>query len=125
MLKFEDYLKEAALSAKQKKIAALAGDKDKIDADDLAALRAGKKPVDECDYGKMKKEDLVGNQYKLDKNKNGKIDAQDLKIVRGEKAEESFKPEIADKFPASGVKTHEPKGKYPTMPKDKIGRAHV
>ena len=119
MLKFNDYLREAALSAKQKKIAALAGDKDKIDADDLAALRAGKKPVDECDYGKMKKEDLIGNQYKLDKNKNGKIDAQDLKIVRGEKTEESFKPEIADKFPASGVKTHEPKGKYPTMPKDK------
>mgnify|MGYP003340570561 CR=1 FL=1 len=122
MLKFNDYLKEAALSAKQKKIAAIAGDKDKIDADDLAALRAGKKPVDECDYGKMKKEELVGNQYKLDKNKNGKLDADDFKKLRKEEAEETvegFKPEIADKFPASGVKTHEPKGKYPTMPKDK------
>jgi len=84
MLKFNDYLKEAALSAKQKKIAAIAGDKDKIDADDLAALRAGKKPVDECDYGKMKKEELVGKQHKLDKNHNGKLDAQDFKMLRKE-----------------------------------------
>jgi len=88
MLKFNDYLKEAKLSAKQKKIAAIAGDKDKIDAADLAALRAGKKPVDECDYGKMKKEELVGNQYKLDKNKNGKLDAQDFKMLRKEEVEE-------------------------------------
>jgi len=86
MLKFNDYLKEAALSAKQKKIAAIAGDKDKIDADDLAALRAGKKPVDECDYGKMKKEELIGNQKKLDKNHNGKLDAQDFKMLRKEDA---------------------------------------
>jgi len=87
MLKFNDYLKEAALSAKQKKIAAIAGDKDKIDADDLAALRAGKKPVDECDYGKMKKEELIGNQKKLDKNHNGKLDADDFKKLRKEEAE--------------------------------------
>jgi hypothetical protein len=84
MLKFNDYLKEAALSAKQKKIAAIAGDKDKIDAADLKALRDGKKPVDECDYGKMKKEELIGNQKKLDKNHNGKLDAQDFKMLRKE-----------------------------------------
>lgn len=61
MLNFNDYLKEAwqegagkaklsekELSAKQKKIASIAGDKDKIDAHDLAALRAGKKPVEEA-----------------------------------------------------------------------------
>ena len=122
MKRFNDYLKEAKLSPKQQKIAALAGDKDKIDADDLKALRNGAK-IDECDYGKkMKKEELVGNQYKLDKNKNGKLDADDFKKLRNEEAEEteeSFKPEIAGKFPASGVKTHEPKGKYTTMPKDK------
>lgn len=89
MLKFNDYLKEAALSAKQKKIAAIAGDKEKIDAEDLAALRAGKKPVDEGCYGKdMKKEELVGNQHKLDKNKNGKLDAQDFKMLRKEEAEQ-------------------------------------
>lgn len=38
---------EKELSAKQKRIAALAGDKNAIDALDLAALRAGKKPVKE------------------------------------------------------------------------------
>jgi hypothetical protein len=90
MLKFNDYLKEAALSAKQKKIAAIAGDKEKIDADDLAALRAGKKPVEEasCSDKDMKKEELVGNQHKLDKNKNGKLDAQDFKMLRKEEAEQ-------------------------------------
>jgi len=85
MLKFNDYLKEAALSAKQKKIAAVAGDKDKIDAADLAALRNGKKPVEEASCsGNMKKEELVGNQHKLDKNKNGKLDAHDFKLLRKE-----------------------------------------
>ena len=138
MLNFNDYLKEAALSAKQKKIAAIAGDKEKIDADDLAALRAGKKPVEEakdgwsdndslakpvtssqamadhakyfnkvtkldpktgepvkkpveeasCSGKDMKKEELVGNQHKLDKNKNGKLDAQDFKMLRKEEAEQ-------------------------------------
>lgn len=38
---------EAELSHKQKKIAKIAGDKEKIDAADLASLRAGKKPVEE------------------------------------------------------------------------------
>lgn len=90
MLKFNDYLKEAALSAKQKKIAAVAGDKDKIDAADLAALRNGKKPVEEasCSGKDMKKEELVGNQHKLDKNKNGKLDAHDFKLLRKEETEE-------------------------------------
>ena len=90
MKSFNDYLKEAALSAKQKKIAAVAGDKDKIDAADLAALRNGKKPVEEasCSSKDMKKEELVGNQHKLDKNKNGKLDAHDFKLLRKEEAEE-------------------------------------
>jgi hypothetical protein len=88
MLKFNDYLKEAALSAKQKKIAAVAGDKDKIDSADLAALRAGKKPVEEASCSSnMKKEELVGKQHKLDKNKNGKLDAHDFKLLRKEEAE--------------------------------------
>ena len=90
MKSFNDYLKEAALSAKQKKIAAVAGDKDKIDAADLAALRNGKKPVEEasCSSKDMKKEELVGNQHKLDKNKNGKLDAHDFKLLRKEEAEQ-------------------------------------
>ena len=32
---------------------------------------------------------------------------------------ESFKPDVAKGFPASGVKTMTPKQKFPTMPKDK------
>ena len=70
MLKFNDYLKEAALSAKQKKIAAVAGDKDKIDAADLAALRAGKKPVEEAGcYGKDMKKSVKEETEELDEGK--------------------------------------------------------
>jgi hypothetical protein len=36
----------------------------------------------------MKKEELVGNQHKLDKNKNGKLDAHDFKLLRKEETEE-------------------------------------
>jgi hypothetical protein len=39
-------------------------------------------------YKKMKAEELKGNQHKLDKNKNGKIDSSDLKAIRNEEAEE-------------------------------------
>ena len=36
-------------------------------------------------------EELKGGQKKLDKNKNGKLDAQDFKMLRGEKVEEEKK----------------------------------
>jgi len=66
---------EAELSHKQKKIAALAGDKKVIDALDLAALRAGKKPVDvEEGFGDMDK-------YLKDKEKEkgtGKYDKKKI-----------------------------------------------
>jgi hypothetical protein len=63
MKSFNDYLKEAKkLSPKQKKIAAIAGDKDKIDADDLVALRAGKKPVEEAD-------ELAKEEVQVDESK--------------------------------------------------------
>jgi len=39
----------------------------------------------EADY-KNKMEELKGNQHKIDKNKNNKIDAHDFKILRGEKS---------------------------------------
>ena len=96
MLKFNDYLKEAALSAKQKKIAAVAGDKDKIDAADLKALRDGKKVEEACDGKYMKKEELVGKQHKLDKNHNGKLDAQDFKMLRKEEVEELDEGKMKD-----------------------------
>jgi hypothetical protein len=38
----------------------------------------------EADY-KNKVEELKGDQHKIDKNKNGKIDSHDFKILRGEK----------------------------------------
>ena len=97
MKSFNDYLKEAALSAKQKKIAAVAGDKDKIDAADLATLRNGKKPVEEASCSSnMKKEELVGKQHKLDKNKNGKLDAHDFKLLRKEEVEELDEGKMKD-----------------------------
>ena len=34
------------------------------------------------------REKLIGNQKKLDKNHNGKIDAQDFKILKGQKKKE-------------------------------------
>src|SRR6056300_216443 len=34
--------------------------------------------------GKSKNEELTGNQHKLDKNKNGKLDADDFKKIRKE-----------------------------------------
>lgn len=40
-------------------------------------------------YKKMKAEELKGNQHKLDKNKNGKLDGDDFKKLRGEETEEA------------------------------------
>ena len=100
MLKFNDYLKEAALSAKQKKIAAVAGDKDKIDAADLAALRAGKKPVkeeaeelaerDEGKPGKMfaKIADKAAKKYGSKEIGNKVAGAIRQKVLAKEEAEE-------------------------------------
>jgi hypothetical protein len=42
------------------------------------------KDINEADF-KAKMEALKGNQHKIDKNKNDKIDAHDFKILRGEK----------------------------------------
>jgi hypothetical protein len=39
-------------------------------------------------YRKMKAEELKGNQHKLDKNKNGKLDGHDFKLLRKEDAVE-------------------------------------
>lgn len=42
------------------------------------------KNIAEADY-KAKMEELKGQQHKIDKNKNNKVDADDFKILRGEK----------------------------------------
>lgn len=38
-----------------------------------------------ADKGKVQKEELKGDQHKIDKNKNNKIDSQDFAILRGQK----------------------------------------
>jgi hypothetical protein len=40
------------------------------------------------------KEELKGNQHKIDKNKNGKIDAQDFKLLRKEEVEQINEKEV-------------------------------
>lgn len=40
------------------------------------------------------KEKLVGDQHKIDKNKNGKIDAHDFKLLRKEESEEKAEEQI-------------------------------
>ena len=59
-------------------------DKEK-DAEEMQKIAASEAPGDK--RAEMA-EELVGNQHKLDVNKNGKIDADDLKKLRGEEKEE-------------------------------------
>jgi hypothetical protein len=51
---------------------------------------------------------MQGNQNKLDKNQNGKIDSQDFKILRGESKEvgEMGKPSLKAKFESSMQKQY-------------------
>jgi hypothetical protein len=60
---------------------------------------------------KEMKEELKGNQHKIDKNKNNKIDAHDFKILRGEKkvSEESEKEDSCEDEAKQEVKKHEKK----------------
>ena len=63
--------------------------KKKPDADgDGVPDWADKKPGEDDKKSKMT-EVLKGNQHKIDKNKNGKIDAQDFKMLKGKKVDES------------------------------------
>lgn len=109
MKSFNDYLKEAHLSAKQKKIAAIAGDKDKIDADDLAALRAGKKPVEEAKKC-MDEDDMDESGLRMAAHAAHKAGKKDFEFqgktypVKVQK-EGVLKPELEKGFPAPGVKT--------------------
>ena len=49
--------------------------------------------IDGDDLKKLRSEELVGNQHKLDVNKNGKIDGEDLKKLRGEEKKEDSEEE--------------------------------
>ena len=70
-----EFKESKKLSKGQKYIANQAPPKDKIGANDFAKLRSKKSEV---------KEKLYGRQHILDKNKNNKIDPEDLKMVRNE-----------------------------------------
>jgi hypothetical protein len=68
------------------------------------------KPQDVALMNTMIKETLKGNQKKLDKNHNGKIDGQDFKILKGQKKqsiEEKEKPSegLSDKKKSEVVKS--------------------
>jgi hypothetical protein len=67
-------------------------DKEK-DAEEMQKIAAFEAPGDK--RAEMA-EELVGNQHKLDVNKNGKIDGDDLKKLRGEEKEEDSEEEHSE-----------------------------
>jgi hypothetical protein len=74
------------------------------------------KGINEADY-KAKMEALKGNQHKIDKNKNGKVDAHDFKILRGEK--KVNEEEVEESNNPFDVKNY--KSQIPTKPGEKAG----
>jgi hypothetical protein len=68
--------------------------------DPIAELIKG---INEADY-KAKMEALKGNQHKIDKNKNNKVDADDFKILRGEKKVNEDQVEEAAESPFTSWK---------------------
>jgi hypothetical protein len=46
------------------------------------ALLKFKQYIEESEKKKLQDEELKGNQHKLDKNKNGKVDAHDFKLLK-------------------------------------------
>jgi len=66
-------------------------------------------------YKKMKDESLKGDQHKLDKNKNGKLDKHDFKLLRKEEVEQLDEAAVSTVAKAHGfekVKTGFEKGSY-------------
>lgn len=57
--------------------------------------------------GTMKKEELVGNQHKIDANKNNKIDGQDFKILKAKKGQMEEENESAEKKMEKGEESKE------------------
>ncbi len=74
------------------------------------------KDINEADF-KAKMEALKGNQHKIDKNKNNKIDAHDFKILRGEK--KVNEEEVEESNNPFDLKNY--KSQIPTKPGEKAG----
>jgi hypothetical protein len=70
-----------------------------IPATDTQSIQAAKQQKKKfVTYEGDVSEELKGNQTKLDKNHNGKIDAQDFKILKGQK-----KKEVKEEKPSDGL----------------------
>lgn len=84
---------------------------DKIDAilgiakEEVAASMFNTEECAECD--EEMNEALKGNQHKIDTNKNGKIDAQDFKMLRKKKMKEAYADPYAAKKAAEMKKKKE------------------
>jgi hypothetical protein len=76
------------------------------------------KGINEADY-KAKMEELKGNQHKIDKNKNNKVDADDFKILRGEKKAMKEEEEVDESNNPFDVKNY--KSQLKTKPGEKAG----
>jgi hypothetical protein len=57
--------------------------------------------------GAMKKEELVGNQHKIDANKNNKVDAHDFKLLKAKKGQMEEESESAEKKMEKGEDSKE------------------
>jgi len=61
--------------------------------------------IDADDFKKLRGEELKGNQHKIDANKNGKIDSHDFKLLRGKKkANEDIELDERELSPAEADK---------------------
>lgn len=65
-----------------------------------------------CSSKKMEKEELHPNQKKIDKNKNGKLDAQDFKMLRKEEEEIDEAKDTVEKDAAGKVKSWSHEGDW-------------
>lgn len=88
---------EKHLSPKQKKIAKMAGDPEKIDAADLAALRAGKKPVKEENVEESSNPFSPDYKSQIPTKPGEKAGFDSKKISTGTVYSKKHKPEPAEK----------------------------
>ena len=76
---------------------------------------------DDNNVKKMKmKEELIGRQKKLDKNRNGKINSEDFKKIHAKKVFEEFSDEELEMLDLIAVEIDEARGR-PSLPRDAKG----
>ena len=92
----EDYMKTKGQYDEAAKPDFLDMDKDGDKKEPMKKAVADKKMKEDTEFKDKLIEALKGNQHKIDKNKNNKIDAQDFKILRKEESEELEEKEMTD-----------------------------